>query len=190
MPYADVPAFVQALRESDIGKTAKLAFEFLILTAARTGEVLGARWSEIDLTNGTWTIPVARTKTRREHRVPLSQRAVEIIKGARQMSGDSEFVFPGRTVHRPLGNATFLVALQRTKVGVTAHGFRSSFRDWAAERTNFPREVCEQALAHTVANKVEAAYRRGDLLEKRRELMVAWADYLLRNIGNVDKLAS
>ena len=178
MPYAGIPAFVQALRGSEIGETAKLAFEFLILTAARTGEVLGARRSEFDLANGTWTIPAARTKTRREHRVPLSPRAVEIINGARQLSRDSEFVFPGRSVRRPLGNMTFLVALQRMKVDVTAHGFRSTFRDWAAECSHFPREVAEMALAHTVANKVEAAYRRGDLLEKRRELMAAWAAYI------------
>jgi integrase len=178
MPYADLPAFVQALRETEIGEIAKLAFEFLISTAARTGEVLGARWSEIDLADATWTIPATRTKTRREHRVPLAPRAIAIIKTAKQFSGDGEFVFPGRSVHRPLGNMTFLVALQRMGFAVTTHGFRSSFRDWAAEQTSFPREVCEMALAHTVANKVEAAYRRGDLLEKRRELMNVWADYI------------
>jgi integrase len=177
MPYADVPAFVQALRRSDLGKIAKLAFELLILTAARTGEVLGARWSEIDLAGGTWLIPATRTKTRREHRVPLAPRAVAIIKAAKQLSGDSEFLFPGRSVHRPLGNMTFLASLKQMGLGVTAHGFRSSFRDWAAEQTSFSREVCEMALAHAVANRVEAAYRRGDLLEKRRDLMAAWAAY-------------
>jgi integrase len=190
MPYTDVPAFVRVLRESDIVETAKLGLEFLVLMAARTGEVLGARWSEIDTTTSTWTIPATRTKTRREHRVPLVPRAMVIITRARELSGDSEYVFPGRNAHRPLSNMTFLLALQKMGFAVTVHGFRSSFRDWAAERTNFPREVCEQALAHTVANKVEAAYRRGDLLEKRRELMATWADYLLRNIRNVDKLAS
>jgi integrase len=177
MAYADVPAFVQALRESDIAETAKLGLEFLILTAARTGEVLGARWEEMNLTNGTWTIPVARTKTRREHRIPLAPRATAIITRARELSADSEYVFPGRNAHRPLSNMTFLLALQKMGFAATVHGFRSTFRDWAAECTNFPREVCEMALAHTVANKVEAAYRRGDLLEKRRELMAAWAAY-------------
>jgi integrase len=178
MPYADVPAFVQALRESETGEIAKLAFEFLIVTAGRTGEVLGARWSEFDLAGGTWTITAARMKTRREHRVPLAPHAMAIITRARELSADDEYVFPGRSAHRPLSNMTFLVALQRMGFAATAHGFRSSFCDWAAECTNFPREVCEMALAHTVGNKTEAAYRRGDLLEKRRELMLAWARYI------------
>jgi integrase len=181
MPYADVPAFVCALRESVIAETAKLGLEFLVLAAARTGEVLSARWSEIDLANGIWTIPAARAKTRREHRVPLAPRAMAIITRARELSADSEYVFQGRNAHRPLSNMTFLLALQRMELDFTTHGFRSSFRDWAAEQTSFPREVAEMSLAHTVANKVEAAYRRGDLLEKRRELMAAWADYIARN---------
>jgi integrase len=178
MPYAEVPNFLRALRESGMGETARLAFEFLVLTAARTGEVLGARWEEIDWDAALWTVPAARTKTRREHRVPLAARAVEIVSRARQLSADSDFVFPGRSIRKPLSNMVFLKALERMGLDVTAHGFRSTFRDWAAERTRFPSEVAEMALAHAIKNKAEAAYRRGDLLEKRRVLMQAWASYI------------
>jgi integrase len=177
MPYTEVPKFLRALRESGMDETTKLAFEFLILTAARTGEVLGARLNEFDLGAAIWTIPASRTKTRREHRVPLAPRAVEIITRARQLSAGSDFLFPGRSIRKPLSNMVFLKALGRLKLDVTAHGFRSAFRDWAAERTSFPNEVAEMALAHTIKNKAEAAYRRGDLLEKRRALMETWCDY-------------
>ena len=112
------------------------------------------------------------------HRVPLSSRCIEILERSRQLGGDSTYVFPGRHPEKPLSNMVLLMALRRMDVPVTVHGFRSSFRDWASERTNFPREVCELALAHSIGNKVEAAYRRGDLFEKRRELMAAWAAYL------------
>lgn len=190
LPYADVPAFVRALGESDIAEIPKLALEFLILTAARTGEVLGMCWTEIDMANGTWTIPRARMKTRREHRVPLVPRALAIIRRAKELSADTELVFPGRSYRRPLANMTFLKALERMNMAVTAHGFRSSFRDWAAEQTNFPREVCEKALGHAIGNKVEAAYRRGDLLEKRRELMAAWADYINMPVLQTRELAA
>jgi integrase len=179
MPYAEVPKFLRLLRESGMDETTKLAFEFLILTAARTGEVLGARRDEIDLGGAIWTMPAARTKTRREHRVPLPPRAVEIIKRARELSAGSDFLFPGRSVRKPLSNMVFLKALGRMKLDVTAHGFRSAFRDWAAERTSFPNEVAEMALAHTIKNKAEAAYRRGDLLEKRRALMETWCDHVI-----------
>ena len=178
LPYGEVPAFVQALRAGDTSEITALAFELLILTGARTGELLGARWEEIDLDRGIWTIPAGRMKARREHRVPLAPRAVEIIERAKSLSTGSDFVFPGRSAGKPLSNMVFLKALERMKVDATAHGFRSAFRDWAAEQTNFSREVCEAALAHTIKNKSEAAYRRGDLLEKRRELMVAWSRYL------------
>jgi integrase len=179
MPYTEVPKFLRALRESGMDETTKLAFEFLILTAARTGEVLGARWDEVNLGSALWTIPAARTKTRREHRVPLAPRAVEIVRRAREVSAGSDFLFPGRSVHKPLSNMVFLKALERMKLDVTAHGFRSAFRDWAAERTSFPNEVAEMALAHTIKDKAEAAYRRGDLLEKRRALMKTWCDYVI-----------
>lgn len=178
MPYAEVPAFIAALRESNSSLSARLAFEFLVLSASRTSEVLEARWIEIDWENGIWTIPAARMKANREHRVPLSPRALELLKEALRAAGTSELLFPGRAIEKPMSNMVFLKILERMKVKVTAHGFRSSFRDWAAETTSFPREVAEMALAHTIENKVEAAYRRGDLLERRRELMTEWASFL------------
>ena len=175
--YEDVPAFIQKLRASDAGEAVRLAFEFLILTAARTGEFLFARWKEIDLEQAVWTIPGERMKAGQEHRVPLPERAVDILKRARVLAMDGEYLFPGRGGGRPMSRMVLLTALRRMGVTFTAHGFRSSFRDWAAEQTSFPTEVCEMALAHAVRNKVEAAYRRGDLFAKRRELMAAWAKY-------------
>ncbi|WP_244710984.1 tyrosine-type recombinase/integrase [Rhizobium cremeum] len=178
MPYKDVPTFISALKKSNSSLPARLAFEFLILTASRTSEVLQARWSEINTAEGFWTIPATRMKAKREHRVPLSPRAKDILAEARQVAGTSEFLFPGRTIEKPMSNMVFLKILERMEVKVTAHGFRSSFRDWAAETTSYPRELAEMALAHTIENKVEAAYRRGDLLERRRELMMDWASYV------------
>jgi integrase len=178
LPYTEAPQFVRNLRASAFGDGTKLAFEFLILTATRTGEVLGARWAEINLEDGMWTIPAERMKAGREHRVPLSKRCIEILRRAKVLSAGSDYVFPGRTATKPISNMTFLMALRRMGLDVTAHGFRSAFRDWAGETTPFPSEVCEMALAHTIKNKTEAAYRRGDLLEKRRELMNAWTDFL------------
>ena len=136
--------------------------------------MLEAQWSEVDFAEKVWTVPAERMKAGRQHRVPLAPRALEILYRAKEIGGGSEYVFPGRYGKRPLSNMVFLMTLRRMKLDVTAHGFRSTFRDWAAEQTNFPREVCEMALAHAVENKVEAAYRRGDLFEKRRELMTAW----------------
>lgn len=174
MAYAEVPTFVAKLREVE-GNAAR-ALEFTILTGVRTSEALNAVWAEFDQTAGVWTIPAARMKAAREHRVPLSDRALEVLTAmAAQRSGD--FVFPGRRGGRPLSNMTFLMLLRRMKLGVTAHGFRSSFRDWAGERTNFPREIAEAALAHSIGDDVEAAYRRGDALEKRRRLMGAWTAF-------------
>ena len=178
LPYAEVPAFVARLRSSDQGMIARLAFEFLILTAARTGEVLGARWSEIDETQALWTIPAERMKAAREHRVPLGKRAMSILREAEPLAAGSDYLFPGRSTAKPMSNMILLMALRRMNLKITAHGFRSAFRDWAAETTNIPREVAEMALAHAVENKVEAAYRRGDLLTKRRELMQQWSDYV------------
>ncbi len=180
LPYAQVPEFVSGLRASKHTEVGRLAFEFLILTAARTGEVLGATWNELDFTQSLWTIPAERMKTGRPHRVPLSERAVEILWQAKAIGSGSGYLFPGRGGTKPLSNMVFLMALRRMKLDITAHGFRSSFRDWAAEQTSFPREVCEMALAHTVENKVEAAYRRGDLFEKRRALMDAWSQFISR----------
>ena len=161
---------------TDSRLSARLAFEFLILTAARTSEVLNARWDEIDADHTVWVIPKARMKADREHRIPLPDRRVDILTTAKTLNG-YPFIFAGQRVDRPLSNMALLMMLRRMKVDATAHGFRSSFRDWAAETTHFPRDVCEMALAHTIENKVEAAYRRGDLFDKRRELMVAWATF-------------
>ncbi len=175
LPYAKVSEFIEKLRAHECAESIRLAFEFLILTATRTSEVLRATWTEIDA--DTWTIPADRMKAEREHRVPLPARCLEILARARELSGGEGYIFPGRMKDKPLTNMVFLMTLRRMAVDTTAHGFRSSFRDWASERTNFPREVCEMALAHTVRDKTEAAYRRGDLFEKRRELMNEWARF-------------
>jgi integrase len=173
MDYNDVPAFMRDLRGR--GATAARALEFAILTAARSGEVLGARWDEFDLERGIWTVPAARMKPGREHRVPLSKSALKIARKMEE-ARNSDFVFPGQATARPLSVMALEMMLRRMKIeNATVHGFRSAFRDWAAECTNCTNEVCEAALAHVIKNKAEAAYRRGDLFEKRRKLMEAWA---------------
>jgi integrase len=177
MPYAQVPAFVAQLRDRSGGDAAVLAFEFLILTACRTNEVLLASWAEVDFDQEVRTIPASRMKAGEVHAVPLSKRALTLLKRAKSTAGDQPLVFPSRRRGKPLSNMVFLMTLRRMELEITAHGFRSSFRDWAAEETPFPDFVVEKALAHAVDNKVEAAYRRGDLLKKRRELMEAWAAY-------------
>ncbi|MBE3111611.1 MAG: site-specific integrase [Acidobacteria bacterium] len=178
LPYQAVPTFLGVLRTADTSESIRLAFELLILTAARTSEVLRATWAEVDLDAKVWTIPGARMKAGREHRVPLSARAVEILTRAQACAQDSPYVFPGRTPDKPLSNMAFLMLLRRLKQdGITTHGFRSSFRDWAAERTNVPSAVCEAALAHTLRDKTEAAYHRTDLFDRRRELMNTWAKF-------------
>ena len=184
LPYEKMAIFMADLRTRD--GLAALALEFTILTACRTGEVLGARWDEFDLEKGEWTIPAARMKAGKPHRVPLSTRAVDIIASLAE-TRQGEFVFPGYRPHKPLSSMAMAMLLRRMKVeGVTVHGFRSAFRDWAAETTSFPHEVCEMALAHVIANKAEAAYRRGDLFDRRRKLMEAWAAYCeLREAGSV-----
>ena len=190
MPFGDVSGFLQRLRESTQSEPAKLAFEFLILTAARTNEVLCARWDEIDFDNSTWSISASRMKAEREHRVPLSARCIEIMERAREIATDCEYIFPGRKSSEPMSNMVFLMALRRMEETATVHGFRSAFRDWAAERTNFPRDVCEMALAHTIKDKTEAAYRRGDLFDKRRKLMDAWTSYVSLRSPTVVSLRS
>jgi integrase len=176
LPYSDLPGFLAKLRERPA--MAALALEFLILTAARTGEVLGAAWSEFDLDRKVWTVPPVRMKAKREHRVPLTRRAVEIIKTvAAAKTGD--FVFPGQRADKPLSSMSLEMLLRRMKIsGATIHGFRSGFRDWAGDETNFARELAEAALAHAVGDAAEQAYRRGDALEKRRALMDAWGTYV------------
>ena len=175
LPYAAVPAFVGRLREQP--GLAPRALEFAILTAARSGEALGARWEEIDIEEALWTVPAERMKGRREHRVPLSDRCMEILaEVGKHKVGD--LVFPGRRTTAPLSDMALTMVLRRMKVdGATTHGFRSSFRDWCGDRTAFPREVAEAALAHAIGDATEAAYRREDALEKRRKLMDAWSAY-------------
>jgi integrase len=179
IPYAEVPQFVRKLPDVQTSQFARLAFEFLILTAARTNEVLKAEWTEVDFEKAVWTIPPARMKAGREHRVPLSPQAVTLLRTAREIGDGSQLIFPGRNVDAPMSNMIFLMVLRRLGAAFTAHGFRSAFRDWASECTNFPREVCEMALAHSIKDKTEAAYRRGDLYQKRRELMTAWERYIM-----------
>jgi integrase len=176
LPYADVAAFMAELRKD--GSISARALEALILTATRSGEVLGARWDEVDLDARVWTIPPSRTKAHREHRIPLCNRAVEILTELHKVR-TCEFVFPGRSFQKPLGEMSLLQVIERLgrTAETTAHGFRSSFRTWVAERTNFQREVGEAALGHVNGDRVEASYQRGDLFEKRRRLMDAWADY-------------
>lgn len=174
LPFAELPGFMAALRERD--SISARALEFTILTAARTGEAIGARWKEIDLQAKVWTIPAERMKAGRPHRVPLSRRAVAIFEALpRDRSG---FVFLGATGGKPLSNMAMLELLRGMNGdGLTVHGFRSTFSDWAREQTGYPRDVIEMALAHAIKDKSEAAYRRGDALEKRRRLMTDWARY-------------
>ncbi len=175
MPYADVPAFMSDLKAREA--VAARALEFTILTATRSGEVLGARWEEIDLDRGVWTVPPQRMKGGREHRVPLSGRALEILRAMHEVRS-GEFVFPGQRANKPLSHMAMEMMLRRMKIeGATVHGFRSAFRDWAGNETGYPRELIETALAHVIGDKAEQAYRRSDALEKRRDLMAAWAAY-------------
>ncbi len=180
MPYALLPEFLAQLRERN-GMGA-LALEFLILTAARSGEVRGARWSEIDLSAKVWTVPAKRMKGGREHRVPLSNPAIAIMESLLEVTNGAPdaIVFPGLKPSKALSDSTFKALMVRMGVGpttATPHGFRSSFRDWAGEVSTFPRELAEVALAHVVGDATERAYRRGDALEKRREMMDGWADF-------------
>lgn len=176
MPYEDVTTFIAKLREREAASA--LALELCILTAARSGELLGMRWSEIDLDKKVWTVPSDRMKAGREHRVPLSQRAINILRQFEKLEV-SEFVFPGQARNKPLSNMAMEMVLRRMKIDdATVHGFRSSFRDWAGNVSNFPREITETALAHVIGDKAEQAYRRSDALEKRRRLMEAWAAYI------------
>jgi integrase len=179
LPYAELPAFLANLRTREA--IAARALEFLILTAARTGEVIGARWNEIDLLEKTWTVPAVRMKARREHRVPLSPRAVAILAEMQAAQTDNDgnaYVFSSSKPGTPLSNMAFLMLLRRMEQdGLTVHGFRATFKTWTSERTSFQNEIAEAALAHIIGDKVEQAYRRGDLFEKRRRLMHQWATF-------------
>jgi integrase len=179
LPYAQVPEFLIALRAANVEASIKYALEYTILTAARTSEALLAKWDEIDLQAKTWTVPAERMKMKKEHRVPLSPRCIEILKAAKQLPHDSPHIFPGRLQGKPLSNMSLLMAMRRMERTETVHGFRSSFRDWCEEKTHAQRSVIEASLAHTIGNKVESAYLRSDMFEKRRRLMESWAAYAL-----------
>lgn len=189
LPASDLPAFIDRVRGLNANEITKLAFEYLILTAARTSEVLNATWDEIS-DDGVWIIPAGRMKAGEEHRVPLTDHCLSLLRRAKEIGGGSKLLFPGRTIKKPLSNMAFLMLLRRMQVKATAHGFRSTFSDWAAERTNHPREVVEMALAHTVQNKVEAAYRRGDLMAKRRLLMADWEAFALNGQEKVIQIGA
>jgi integrase len=175
LPYVEAPAFMAAVRAND--SIAARAVEFVALTAARLNEVREMTWDEIDLDARTWTVPAKRMKAGKEHRVPLSEPALAVLK-AMQAIRHSDYVFPSIRDGRPISANALTHAMQAASGnGATIHGLRSTFRDWASERTNFAREVCEAALAHTIPDAVEAAYRRGDLFTKRAQLMLAWAAF-------------
>jgi integrase len=176
LPYAELPAFLIKLK-AEYGLAAE-ALQLAILTAARTTEVLKARWREFDLDSKVWTVPAERMKAKKQHRVPLSDTAIELLQRLDHKAGGEAWVFPGIKEGKPLSNMVMLMLLRRMQIeGVTVHGFRSTFRDWAAEETNHDQHIAEMALAHTISNKVEASYRRGDLFNKRIALMADWSAY-------------
>jgi len=184
LPYVELPTFLATLEASPSHIIVKTALAFLIHTTARTSEVIGANWSEVDDENKIWTVPAERMKSGVEHRVPLTEASLALLECAKSFRGRTDFIFPGQGWRKPLSNMAMAMAIRRADVGpITVHGFRSSFRDWSAERTSAPRDVCEAALAHTVHNKVEAAYRRTDLFEKRSELMMQWSLFLTSTPG-------
>ena len=178
LPYADVPGVLRMVRRSNARPLMRLCFEFLVLTASRSGEVRGADWSEIDWDDCLWTIPAERMKTGREHRVPLSDRAMEILRDAWALSGPDGCIFPGPRSGAPISDMGLTQLLRREKIDAVPHGFRSSFRNWAAEKSGASWAVCEASLAHSIGSSTEQAYMRSDLLASRRELMQAWADYI------------
>ncbi len=195
LPYAEVAGCVEAVNASGAGATTKLALEFLILTATRSGETREARWEEFDFhgadgaTSATWIIPKERIKMKRDHRVPLSGRALEILRDAEALSDSSELVFPSYKKGKPLSDMTLSKLVKELGFEADVHGFRTSFRTWAQEQTNFPREVAEAALAHKLGDAAEQAYARSDLFEKRCKMMEAWAAYLAVRRGEVVRLA-
>jgi integrase len=175
LPYSEIASFMADLNQRE--SIAARALEFAILTAGRTSEVLGARWDEVSTTKHLWVVPPERMKTKREHRVPLSEAALTVLERVAAVRQD-DFIFPGQKAQKPLSSMSMLMLLRRMgRADLTAHGFRSTFRDWAAEQTSFPSELAEMALAHTVSDKVEAAYRRGDMFQRRRQLAEAWSRY-------------
>ena len=183
LPYARVPGAVMQVRESTASSLAKLAFEFLVLTASRSGEVRAADWAEVDWESATWEVPAARMKARRPHRIPLSGRAIEILGQALELNDGQGLIFPGMRSGKPPSEMVFTALLRRLGIPAVPHGFRSSFRDWVIEQTSTPWAVAEAALAHNVGNSTEAAYMRSDLFDQRRALMGRWAEYVTGRTG-------
>lgn len=190
MPYDNVPEFLDTLKASNAGDLTKLALELVILTASRSGEVRLADWSEFDLEAGIWTRPALRMKSKKEHRVPLSARAIEILSGAKALGMGEGLVFPGTKANKPLSDMTLSKLTKELGYDVDVHGFRTSFKTWAQERTNTARDVSEAALAHVVKDKAEAAYARSDFFEKRRKLMERWESFLFGQTSNVMPIRS
>jgi integrase len=186
VPYAEMPVFMAELRRK--AALSARALEFTILAAARTGETIGAQWSEFDLEKKLWMVPAERMKSGKEHRVPLSDRAIEVLS---TLPHEADFVFPGARAKKALSNMAMLELMRGMRgKGATVHGFRSTFKDWATEQTTYPNELTEVALAHAVSDKTEAAYRRGDMMEKRRRLMADWATYCERRPVATDNVVS
>jgi integrase len=183
LPYDKVSEFVETLKASNAGDATKLALEMVILTASRSGEVRLAEWQEFDLEQGIWTRPAYRMKSKKEHRVPLSPRALELLSQARNLGSGEGLVFPGTKYGKPLSDMTLSKLTKALSYDVDVHGFRTSFKTWTQERTNTPRDVSEAALAHTVKDKAEAAYARSDFFEKRRKLMDRWCLYICKSVG-------
>lgn len=188
MDYTDVPVFLTALGQSQAGLSTRLCLEFLILTCARSLEARGARWDEIDMDAKAWNVPADRMKMKRPHRVPLSPRAIAILKDAETLRGDGDLVFPGTKPGKMLSDMTLSKLVKEMGFPVDVHGFRTSFRMWSQEQTNFPNDLAERALAHTVGSDVERAYARSDQIEKRRKMMEAWAGYLAAKPANVVRI--
>ena len=178
LPYADVPVTIRRVRRSNARPLTRLCFEFLVLTASRSGEIREAQWSEVDRKSRIWTVPAERMKARREHRVPVSDQAMAVLRDAWELSGDGQYIFPGPRSGEPLSDMGLTQLLRRLEIPAVPHGFRSSFRERAAEQSGASWAVCESALAHTIGNSVEQAYMRSDLLNLRRRLMQQWGDYL------------
>lgn len=190
LPYVEVASCLDAVRASGAGQATKLALELLVLTAARSGEVRLAVWPEFDLEAAVWEIPAERMKMKRAHRVPLSPAALAILTQAKALKDGSGLAFPGTKRGRPLSDMTLSKLVKELGFAADVHGFRTSFRTWAQERTNFPREVAEAALAHAVGDAVEQAYARSDVFEKRRKMMNAWAAYLAEARSNVVRIGN
>lgn len=186
LPYSDVAGCLAVVASTDAGLSTKLCFEFLVLTCVRSNEAREARWSEIDMQAAVWTIPAERMKMDRPHRVPLCKRALAVLRRAEGL--DADLVFPGSKQGKPLSDATLLKLIRENGFPVDIHGFRTSFRTWAQERTNFPREVAEAALAHLSGDAVERAYARSDVFEKRRKMMEAWAAFLAEKPAQVVRI--